>query len=222
MRENTVFVVDGHRDARESMCRVLLANGHRVAPFSTAAAFEHACDGRQAGCVVLDRALPDRCGLLVQRRLGEREIRLPVIMVGTDVPARVAADAMKQGAMEFLEKPVCPQSLLAEVRRAIEIDAENRVHAAQVAVTKRRLETLTSREREVFDAITAALGIKQIAARLGISPRTVEVHRARVLTKMGAETIVELITMAHLMRLFPVVSARVKSVRNAAITLASS
>ncbi|HWB12807.1 MAG TPA: response regulator [Pirellulales bacterium] len=199
-----VFVVDGHRDSRESVCHFLDLNGHRANAFSTAAAFENACHEGQPGCVVLDVALPDECGLAVQRRLSQRDVAPPVIMVGRRSSARVVADAMKQGAAEFLEKPLCLQTLLHEVRRALERDSENRDRDARIAATKRRLGTLTAREREVFDAITAAQGVKQIAAQLGISPRTVDVHRARVLTKMGVETVVELVGAAHLIGLFPV------------------
>ncbi|HWB12812.1 MAG TPA: response regulator [Pirellulales bacterium] len=209
MAAPTIFVIDGHRDSRESICHFLRANGHRAKPFGTASAFEHALSDEQPGCVVLDVGLPDGCGFALQQRLKEREIAPPVIMTSDHATPRLAVAAMKQGAIDFLEKPLCPETLLKEVRLALDRDAENRVRQAQIAVARRRLGTLTAREREVFDAITASLGTKQIAARLGISPRTIEVHRSRVLTKMGVETVIELARVAHLLGLFPV-SARVE------------
>jgi two-component system response regulator FixJ len=102
------------------------------------------------------------------------------------------------------EKPLCRETLLKEVRLALDCDAENQIRQTHVAAARRRLGTLTSREREVFDAITASLDIKRIATRLGISPRTVEVHRSRVLTKLGVENLIELARVAHLLGLFPV------------------
>jgi FixJ family two-component response regulator len=200
----TVFVIDGHRDARERICDVLLANGLRAEPFSTAGAFESAYDERRTGCLVLDVALPDCCGLTMQRRLSEREIAPPIIMVGSQVTVRVAVTAMKQGAVEFLEKPVCPEALLKTVRSAMALRAENQVRQARMAGAERRLRTLTCRERQVFDAIMASLGVKQVAARLGISVKTTEVHRSRVLAKMGVESVIELVSVAHLIGLFPV------------------
>jgi two-component system response regulator FixJ len=204
MAAPSVFVIDGQRDSRELVCHFLSARGYRSQGFATASAFENACDDRQPGCAVLDVALPDCCGLALQRRLNEREIPPPVIMMGDQATTRQAVEAIKQGALDFLEKPLCLEALLERVRCALDRDAENRAHQSRVAAARRRLGTLTSREREVFDAMTASLGIKQIAARLGISPRTIEVHRSRVLTKMGVENVVELLDVAHLMGLFPV------------------
>jgi two-component system response regulator FixJ len=197
MAAPTVFVVDGDHDVRESTCELLRANGYTVNAFSTTGAFESTCSPGQAGCVVLDISLPDRSGLVLQQRLKEREIGLPVIAVSGQATTRMVVDAIKQGATEFLEKPVCPDVLLAQVRRALKRDAENREREARAAITRQRLATLTAREREVFDSLISACSPKQIAARLGISPKTIDVHRSRVLTKMQVENVVELARVAH-------------------------
>jgi two-component system response regulator FixJ len=129
-----------------------------------------------------------------------------VIMTSGQATPRLAVAAIKQGAAEFLEKPLCLETLLAEVRRALDRDTENRVRQARLISAKRKLETLTAREREVFNAITASLGTKQIATRLGVSSKTIDIHRSHVFTKMGVETVIELARVAHLLGLFPVSS----------------
>jgi two-component system response regulator FixJ len=203
MVAQTVFVVDGNRDSRESVCHFLKANGYRARAFPTANSFENALNDERAGCVVLDIPLPDCCAFDLQRRLSAKEIAPQVIMTSGQATPSLAVAAMKQGAVEFLEKPLSLETLLKEVRLALQRDAENRAHEKQIALARRRLQTLTSREREVFHAITASLGTKQIAVRLGLSPKTVDVHRSRVLTKMGTDSVIELARVAHLLGLFP-------------------
>ncbi|HWB09281.1 MAG TPA: response regulator [Pirellulales bacterium] len=193
----TVFVVDGEHDARQSTYELLRANGHAVTLFSTPGAFDQAYSPGEAGCLVLDISLPNLSGLALLQSLSRRSIGLPVIAVSGEATTRMAVDAIKQGAMEFIEKPICPVTLLAQVRYALDRDAENREREARIALTRQRLATLTMREREVFDLLVAAWSPKQIAARLGISPKTSDVHRARVLAKMHVESVVKLARVAH-------------------------
>jgi two-component system response regulator FixJ len=147
------------------------------------------------GCVLLDVRLPDGNGLDVLQELMARGIRLPVIMITAyaDVPLAVAA--MRAGAADFLEKPYPEQALLASIHNALRSDAMAAASAADIRSVNARLAKLTPREREVLDRLLAGRQNKQTARDLGISPRTVEIHRSRVMEKMGATS------LSHLVRL---------------------
>lgn len=195
----TVFLVDDDEAVRDGLKELLEANRLRVKTFGSAEEFLEACRPDIPGCVVLDVRLPGISGPKLQQQLVEREIRLPIVFLSGfgDVPTTV--QALKGGAIDFLEKPVAAETLLERVRAALDVDAERRKTNAFARHAQARYKRLTAREREVMTLVVGGvLKNKDIARRLGISPRTVEVHRARVMHKMGAQTLLELIDFAQL------------------------
>jgi FixJ family two-component response regulator len=144
------------------------------------------------GCLVLDVRMRQMSGLELQERLAEEPIHPPVIIITGHGDVPMAVRAVKNGAVDFIEKPFNDQSLLDAVHRAIEIDAEQRGHALEVASVQERMQRLTKREREVLDQIVAGKRNKVIAADLGISQSTVEAHRAKVMEKLEVRSLSEL------------------------------
>lgn len=191
----TVHVVDDDPSVLTSLSRLLCATGHRAATHATAEAFLAALDPAEPGCVVLDLRMPGLDGHAVQARLSEAGIALPVVFLSGkgDIPASV--QAMKEGAVDFLTKPVQADVLLAAVDEAIARDAESRVQATETAACEDRLARLTPREREVLDAVVAGRLNKQTAEALGIAEKTVKVHRARVMRKMGVRSVADLVSL---------------------------
>ncbi|MEN9508751.1 MAG: hypothetical protein RLZZ621_1314 [Gemmatimonadota bacterium] len=188
-----IGVVDDDGAARTSVMRLLSVAGHVPQVFESAAALLAAPDLGTMACIVTDLQMPGMTGLDLQQALSSRGVAVPLVFLtgfGT-VPASVRA--MREGAVDFLEKPAEPDALLAAVSRAIErgrILASQQGLAGEVA---RRLARLTGREREVFDGVTRGLPNKQIGAQLGIALKTVKVHRARVMQKMGADSVADLV-----------------------------
>jgi two-component system response regulator FixJ len=190
----TVHVVDDDEAIRDSLRILLEAAGFAVRAHQSATAFlaEAPCLG---GCVLTDVRMPEIDGLELQRRLNESGIRLPVIVMTGQADIPIAVRAMKAGAIDFLEKPFGDEALLDAVRRAL---AESRrlLEIASVAAgAAGRLATLTPREREVFDLLVTGLSTKAIANELGASPRTIEVHRARVFEKLEARSLPDLVRL---------------------------
>ncbi|HET7883780.1 MAG TPA: response regulator FixJ [Acetobacteraceae bacterium] len=190
-----VHIVDDDASVRDSLSILLESAGFVVRAYDSAPAFLEAASDRQAGCVLTDVQMPELNGLELQRRLAERGIRLPVIVMTGHADVPIAVEALKAGASDFLEKPFDDEHLITAVTAAIA--ASQRVHdeAAAVADIAARLATLTPREREVLEGLVAGHPNKTIAYDLGSSPRTVEVHRARVMEKMGARSLPELVRM---------------------------
>ena len=190
-----VHVVDDDASVRESLSMLLEAAGFAVRTYDSANAFLDAASDRRAGCVLTDVQMPELNGLELQRRLAERGIGLPVIVMTGHADVPIAVEALKAGATDFLEKPFDDEHLIGVVTGAIA--ASQRAHdaAAAVADISARLATLTPREREVLEGLVAGHPNKTIAYDLGSSPRTVEVHRARVMEKMGARSLPELVRM---------------------------
>ena len=191
-----VFVVDDDPGVRKSLARLLRSAGLEPIAFESAQEFLSNLGPEAAGCAILDLTMPGLDGLAVQRELTSRGSALPVIFLTGhgDVPKSV--QAMKGGAADFLTKPVDDEVLLAAVRRALEADRANRDSRRARAEIRERLETLTSREREVMEGVVAGRLNKQIASDLGIAEKTVKVHRGRVMEKMVASSVAELVRMA--------------------------
>jgi FixJ family two-component response regulator len=196
-RPPTVFVVDDEPGPLKAVARLLTSAGWKVSPFASAREFLERVDLDAPGCVVLDMSMPEMSGLDVQTALADRGCALPVVFLSgrSDVPKSV--NAMKRGAADFLTKPVEAEDLIAAVRRAVERDGVARKDRSEVAVLTERLATLTTRERQVLERVVAGRLNKQIAGELGAVEKTIKVHRGRVMRKMGAESLADLVRMAQ-------------------------
>ena len=185
----TAYLVEDDAGVRHSLAFLLETAGFTVWPYASAQALLDGGVPHGPGCVITDVRLPDIDGLELQQRLARAGCALPVIIITGHGDVPMAVRALKAGAVDFLEKPFAEDALLDAVRRAIA--TSQAAHAANM-----RLARLTAREREVLDALVAGRANKEIARDLGISPRTVEVHRARVLEKMGVAGLPELVHAA--------------------------
>lgn len=194
---STVFVVDDYAPVRNSISRLLRAAGFTVAMFASAEEFLARYDPQTLGCLVLDLAMPTLNGLELQRILAKAGSLLPIIfLTGTaDIPKSVKA--MKQGASDFLTKPVNDEDLLAAVRVAIEKNRALRQEQAELSEIRARLATLTPREREVLEYVVAGKLNKQIASDLGTVEQTVKIHRAHVMQKMRVRSVAELVRLTQ-------------------------
>jgi len=194
---DTVFLVDDDPRVLKALARLLTSDGWITQTYRSAREFLAEHDATAPGCLILDLLMPDMTGLDLQQELARLGERRPIIFLSgrADVPSSVTA--MKLGAVDFLTKPVDAKSLLEVVRRAAERDVRQRAQADRVHGVAVRLATLTVREREVLDGVVSGLLNKQIAGRLGIVEKTVKVHRARAVAKMGARSTAELVRMVE-------------------------
>ena len=192
-----VFVVDDDSSIREAIESLVKLAGLRVETFGSAQEFLRSKRADLPGCVVLDVELPGLSGLDLQRELAAHGIKLPIIFITGygDIPMSVRA--MKAGALEFLTKPFRDQDLLDAIEQALERDRAARRHAREIAELRERFDVLTSREREVMSLVVAGRLNKQIGFELKISEVTVKIHRGRVMNKMGAESLAELVRMTE-------------------------
>ena len=191
----TVFVVDDDQAVRDSLALLVHSVGLEVETFASAQAFLDAYRAERCGCLITDIRMPGMSGLELQEKLAADDIRIPVIVLTGhgDVPAAVRA--LKGGAVDFVEKPFNPQALLDLIQQAIARDAEIRELAAQEAQVAERVALLTPREHEVMGLVVAGKANKVIAFELDISERTVELHRGRIMKKMQARSLAELMRM---------------------------
>jgi RNA polymerase sigma factor (sigma-70 family) len=195
--DGVVYVVDDDASVRRALARLIAAAGLEVETFPSAKAFLARTPPDRPGCLILDMQLPGESGLDLQTTLGEVRHQLPIIFVtghGT-VPASVRA--MKDGALDFLQKPVDERELLDGIQRALRRSREARTDQAERATIHRRLETLTPREREVLDLVGTGLLNKQIGDRLGVAEKTIKVHRGRAMQKMAADSVADLVRMLN-------------------------
>jgi FixJ family two-component response regulator len=190
-----VYVVDDDDAVRDSLRLLLKSAGLDCQVHSAAQEFLAACDPAQPGCLVLDVRMPGMSGLEMQQELNLRGATLPVIFITGHGDIPMAVEAMQHGAFDFLQKPFRDQELLDRVQRALVRDAENRVRLRHTDRIKERLATLSPREREVLDLVTQGKANKMVAGDLGVSQRTVEIHRAHVMQKMEAGSLAELVRM---------------------------
>ena len=169
--------------------------GLESALYASAQEFLAAYQPAQPGCLVLDIRMPGMSGLELQQQLNLRGAVIPVIFMTGHGDIPMAVEAMQHGAFDFLQKPFRDQDLLDRIQRAIAKDAEQRQSLGEHERIKSHLETLTAREREVLDLLTQGKQNKAIAQHLGVSPRTIEIHRARVMEKMAAQSVAQLVRM---------------------------
>ena len=191
-----VHVIDDDEAARDSLEFLLRANTLEVATYESADAFLNAVPGLKSGCIITDVRMPGINGMELLRRLNELKVRLPVIVMTGHGDVPLAVEAMKYGAADFLEKPFDDAVLLGAVRSALNRqDTDSRQQAERASIDE-RLAALSNREREVLNGLVAGHANKRIAFDLGISPRTVEIYRANLMTKMQAASLSELVRMA--------------------------
>jgi two-component system response regulator FixJ len=189
------MVVDDDSGIRNAMRALLKSVGLESAQYPSAQEFLAAYQPSQPGCLVLDIRMPGMSGLELQQQLNLRGAVIPVIFMTGHGDIPMAVEAMQHGAFDFLQKPFRDQDLLDRIQRAIVRDGELRQSLGEHARIKTHLESLTPREREVLDLMTQGKQNKVIAQDLGVSPRTVEIHRARVMEKMNAQSVAELVRM---------------------------
>ena len=195
-QEQCVYIVDDDAAIRDSLGLLLGLNGYRTLPFSNADDFLKVCAPEWSGCLLLDIRMPGTDGLALQASLHERGVALPIIFITAHGDVPTVRTALKSGAVDYLEKPVDPDAMLAAVRSAMDVDQAQRQKQARAGRSEQRMSSLTPREREVLELVVQGQQYRQIAAALGISPRTVEVHRARLMEKLGARNISELVRMS--------------------------
>ena len=188
----TVFIVDDDDEVREAIGLLMDSVGLPSETYDSAWAYLACFDPNRPGCLVLDVRMRQMSGLELQERLTEGPIHPPIIIITGHGDVPMAVRAVKNGATDFIEKPFNDQALLDAVHRAIELDAEQRGHAQEIANIQTRMERLTKREREVLDQIVAGKRNKVIAADLGISQSTVEAHRAKVMEKLEVRSLSDL------------------------------
>jgi len=191
-----VHVIDDDAAVRESVEFLLRASGITAKTYDSASAFLNALPTVESGCIITDVRMPGISGIDLLRRLGEMQIKMPVIVITGHGDVPLAVEAMKVGAVDFIEKPFEDELLLGSVRSALNRSRETASREAERTELQARLSMLTNRERDVLIGIVAGKANKIIAFDLAISPRTVEIYRANVMTKMGAASLSELVRMA--------------------------
>ena len=192
-----VYIVDDEPGMRKALTRLLVAEGFDVLSFPSADEFLAAVRPAEPGCLVLDVAMPGTDGLTLQTELGKRGIDLPILFLTGHGDIPMSVRAMKAGAVDFLAKPVDDAVLLKEVREALALARARRASAIELESLRRRLDSLTPREREVLEHLLAGKLNKQIAAALGTVEKTIKVHRGRVMQKMKVQSVAELVHIAE-------------------------
>lgn len=195
MSSQIVHVIDDDADVRQSLAFLLSTAGLAVRVHDSATSFLQVLPEVQDGCVVTDIRMPGMDGLQLQQRLVELKPGLPVIVITGHGDVPLAVEAMKAGAVDFIEKPFDDETLLTAIRAALAKDARDSAREVQFAAIRTRLKALSERERAVLHGLVTGKANKVIAYDLGISARTVEVYRANVMTKMQADSLSELVRM---------------------------
>jgi FixJ family two-component response regulator len=191
----TVFVVDDEPAVRKSLSRILSTSGYRVRSFESAEIFLEQQDSAVPGCLLLDVCLPGLSGMELQRALIASQRARPIIFLTGHCDIQISVDAMKAGAVDFLTKPIDGKLLVAAIDQALRLDAERRLESATRTAIRRRFDALTPRERQVMEQVIRGRLNKQIAADLGAGEKTIKVHRGRVMSKMEARSVPELVRL---------------------------
>ncbi len=194
--KQTIYVVDDDKLALDSLSLLLTAEGYAVRSHESAGTFVDAIKQNERGCVIADARMPGMSGLDLLAVMKQRRVSMPVIVVTGHGDVQLAVEAMKRGAIDFFEKPLDAGALLASIRSALM--SENDIHPsnAETGILQKRFATLSKREKEVLAGLLRGQHNKVMAKELGISARTVEVHRANLMNKMQVESLPELVKMA--------------------------
>jgi two-component system response regulator FixJ len=195
-----VHLIDDDESVRHAVSFMLTTSGFAVRVYESATAFLNALQSVQPGCVVTDVRMPGMDGLELQRELKRRGVGLPVIVITGHADVSLAVEAMKAGAVDFIEKPFNDETLMAAIRVAVERHSSDSRRSGEVAAIQAKLDSLSPREREVLDGLIAGLPNKTIAYDLNISARTVEVHRANLMSRMAALSLADLVRMVFVAR----------------------
>ena len=193
--EPTVFIVDGDTEVQQVLTRLLASVRLRVETFSTARAFLDRYDPSQAGCLILEVRIRDMSGIELCRSLRRKGLTIPIIFLTAHGDVPMAVQAMREGAFHFLEKPFNEQYLLDQTQAAVTLDLRNRRQERDRQAAIIHFESLSAREREVLQDIVAGQTNKQMAHHFGVAIKTVEFHRANVMKKIGARSVVELVCL---------------------------
>jgi two-component system response regulator FixJ len=191
----TIYVVDDDDGMRRALDTLLGTVGYKTALFALPSEFLARFKADTPGCLILDIRMPEMSGLEVQQQLNRAGAMLPVIFITGHGDVPMAVQAMKEGAFQFIQKPFRDQELLDHINHALQFDRDNRKDFALRAEVQRRVETLTPREKQVMDLVVEGEANKVMAIDLGLSERTVEIHRAKVMEKMGARSVAHLVKM---------------------------
>ena len=197
MTEGIVFVVDDDAAVRRALERLIKSVGLKVESFASAQEFLNRGRPDRPACVVTDVRMPGLSGLDLQKELADADLSMPIIFMTGHGTVPMSVRAMKAGAVDFLQKPVDEQVLLDAIHQALEQGSREQEELAEKTEIQRRIDSLTAREREVFELVVSGMLNKQIAAELGASEKTIKVHRARVMQKMQADSLADLVRMAE-------------------------
>src|SRR5262244_1978380 len=203
MPDKSVFVVDDDAAVRQGLRFMLRAAGYSVEGFPSARSFLQDYDPRRGGCLLLDVRMPQMNGIELQQQLNVRGWRIPVIFITGHGTVSLAIAAMKAGAFDFIEKPLRENALVESIERALHWNNRSYEERLERAGLQVRAASLTPREREIFDLVAAGEPNKAIARRLGISFRTVELHRAHIIEKLHAQSVSDLIRMGIILNFNP-------------------
>jgi FixJ family two-component response regulator len=193
--QQTVYVVEDDEAVRDSLDLLLKSDNKLVKTYENALAFLRDYSDKMAGCIVLDIRMPGMDGMELQKKLNDKHSILPIIFVTGHGDVPMAVDAMKEGAVDFIQKPYREEALLEKIEAALAQDLEQRKSLGEKQEIIRRIKNLTPREHEIMDRMIAGQANKVIAIELEISQRTVEIHRSRVMHKMGTHSLAHLVRM---------------------------
>jgi len=197
MSDPSVFIIDDDPSARQGLTRLVRAAGMNAESFASAGEFLASGNPDGPGCIVLDVRMPGMTGPELQEELCRSDYCMPIIFISAHGDVPITADVMKKGALDFLTKPVDCNDLLEAIERALEKDRQHHAEIAQKEDVRRQLSGLTPREFEIMTYVIAGLLNKQIAYELGISDRTVKIHRGRVMVKTGVDSVAELVRLTE-------------------------